>query len=110
MDKVIEYAPAAAIFLVAVGLIGYAFALLLAAFFSKKPGSLGARLAAWFTAAQAQNLGIPCSVSVRPVKPEGVWSRIQRTIGTNYPLADVFPRICCGNQAVAGLTRDNIVA
>jgi hypothetical protein len=58
---IIEYAPAAAIFLVAIGLLGYALALVLATFFSKEANSLGGRLAAWFKAAQAQNLGIPCS-------------------------------------------------
>jgi hypothetical protein len=62
MDKVIsDVAPAAAIILVAVGLVGYALALLLATFFSGKPASLGARLAGWFTGAPAQNLGIPCA-------------------------------------------------
>jgi hypothetical protein len=61
-DKwIIDWAPPAAISLVAAGLFFYAIALLLAIFFSKEKDGLGDRLKAWFTAAQAQNLGIPCS-------------------------------------------------
>ncbi|MGH6934776.1 MAG: hypothetical protein ACRED2_01090 [Methylocella sp.] len=56
-----EYAPALAIATVAIGLFGYLFALVLAAFLSRTEGSLGARLANWFTSAPAQNLGIPCA-------------------------------------------------
>ena len=36
MDKVIEYAPAIALVLVAIGLLGYAIALVLAAFFRER--------------------------------------------------------------------------
>jgi len=61
MKKLVEYAPGLAIAGVAIGLFGYAFALVLAAFFSGQEGGLGARLAVWFTAAPAQNLGIPCA-------------------------------------------------
>jgi hypothetical protein len=61
MTKLVEYAPSLAIATVAIGLFGYAVALMLAAFFSGKDGSLGARLSAWFTAYPAQNLGIPCA-------------------------------------------------
>ena len=62
MDKVIEYAPAIALILVAIGLLGYAIALVLAAFFPRALGGRGAQLAAWFTTAPAQNLGLPCAV------------------------------------------------
>ncbi len=61
MTKLIEYAPSLAIATVAIGLFGYAIALMLAAFFSGKDGSLGARLATWFTTHPARNLGIPCA-------------------------------------------------
>lgn len=61
MKKFIEVAPALAIATVAIGLFGYIVALVLAAFFSGTQGSLGARLAVWFTSAPAQNLGIPCA-------------------------------------------------
>jgi hypothetical protein len=61
MKKLMEYAPALAIATVAIGLFGYLIALMLAAFFSGTQGSLGARLATWFTSAPAQNLGIPCA-------------------------------------------------
>jgi hypothetical protein len=61
MEKFMEYAPALAIAMVAIGLFGYAITLVLAVFFSGTQGSLGARLATWFTGAPAQNLGIPCA-------------------------------------------------
>ena len=46
MNSLVDYAPSLAIAAVTVGLLGYALALALAAFFSKKAGSTGARLAA----------------------------------------------------------------
>ena len=61
MDKVIEHAPAIALILVAIGLLGYAIALVLAAFFLRALSGHGAQLAAWFTTAPAQNLGLPCA-------------------------------------------------
>ena len=61
MNSLVDYAPSLAIAAVTVGLLGYALALALAAFFSKKAGSTGARLAAWIKTATAQNLGIPCA-------------------------------------------------
>ena len=61
VNKIVEYAPGLAIAAVAIGLFGYAIALMLAAFFSGKEGSLGAQLGAWFTTHPAQNLGIPCA-------------------------------------------------
>ena len=61
MDKVVEFAPALAIAVVLLGLAGYAVALVLAAFFPGALGGLGARLATWFTAYPAQNLGTPCA-------------------------------------------------
>jgi hypothetical protein len=61
MKKIVEFAPSLAIFAVGIGLFGYAVALVLAAFFSGYEGSPGARLAYWFRAAPAQNLGIPCA-------------------------------------------------
>jgi hypothetical protein len=60
-DKLIEFAPTVALGFMALGLSGYSVALILAAFFSSKPDSLGARLARWFTAHPAQNLGMPWS-------------------------------------------------
>ena len=61
MNRLTEYSPRLAIGFVALGLFGYAVALVLAAFFSGEAGSVGARLAVWFTSAPAQNLGIPCA-------------------------------------------------
>jgi hypothetical protein len=61
MIKLIAYAPDVALILVTIGLFGYLVALGLAAFFSRHEGSLGARLAGWFTAHPAQNLGVPCA-------------------------------------------------
>ena len=61
MKKLVEYSPSLAIIIVALGLFGYGVALLMAAFFSGEEGSIGARLAFWFGAAPAQNLGIPCA-------------------------------------------------
>jgi hypothetical protein len=61
MDKVIEYGPAVAIIIVAIGLFGYAIALALAAFFPGALGSRGGHLAAWIMTAPAQNLGLPCA-------------------------------------------------
>jgi hypothetical protein len=54
MDKVIESAPAIALILLAIGLLGYVIALALAAFFPGALGGRGAQLAAWFTTAPAQ--------------------------------------------------------
>jgi hypothetical protein len=53
-----QAAPAVAVLLTAIVLVGYIFALALAYFF---PGSIGARLKAAFEANLASNLGIPCS-------------------------------------------------
>jgi hypothetical protein len=61
MDKVVTYAPALAIAIVAIGLVGYAVALVLAAFFPEALGGRGAQLASWFTDSTAQNLGLPCA-------------------------------------------------
>jgi hypothetical protein len=61
MDKVVTYAPALAIAVVAIGLVGYAAALVLAAFFPERLSGRGARLASWLTASPAQNLGLPCA-------------------------------------------------
>jgi hypothetical protein len=63
MDKVAKYAPAIAVTMVAIGLLGYLFALALAAFFPDAFGGRGAQLAAWFTSATAQNVGIPCAAT-----------------------------------------------
>ncbi len=59
MDNIIKYAPALAIALVALGVAGYAIALVLAAFFPGALSGRGAELAAWFTASAAQNIGLP---------------------------------------------------
>jgi hypothetical protein len=61
MNKLVDYAPSLGIATVAIGLFGYGVALLLAAFFSGKDGTLGARLSTWFTTHPAQNIGIPCA-------------------------------------------------
>lgn len=59
MLKLMEIAPDLAIAAVAAGLLGYLVALGFATFASRREGSLGARLAGWFVAHPAQNLGIP---------------------------------------------------
>lgn len=61
MELMIEYAPGAAIVLVVLGLLGYALALALAAFFPGNTESVSGRLRAWFVSAPAQNIGIPCA-------------------------------------------------
>jgi hypothetical protein len=61
MDKVFRYSPALAIAMVAIGLTGYAIALLLASFFPEALGGRGAQLAVWFMASPAQNVGLPCA-------------------------------------------------
>ncbi len=61
MSALTEIAIGSAIALMTVGLLGYAVALVLAAFFSNNPDSIGGKLAAWFTAYPAQNLGLPCA-------------------------------------------------
>lgn len=57
----IEIAPALAIAAVGVGLIVYALAIGLAAFYPGGQDSLGGRLRAWFLSAPAQNIGLPCA-------------------------------------------------
>jgi hypothetical protein len=59
MDKIVNYAPALAVTIVAIGLAGYVVALVLAAFFPGALGGRGSQLAAWFIASPAQNLGLP---------------------------------------------------
>ena len=61
MAKLLEHAPDLGITLAMLGLSGYAIALALAAFFSRKERSLGAWLRAWFASHPGQNLGIPCA-------------------------------------------------
>jgi hypothetical protein len=61
MERVIQYAPAIAVTFVGIGLIGYLVALALAVFLPHAFGGVGASLAAWFTSATAQNVGLPCS-------------------------------------------------
>ena len=63
MDILIEIAPALAIAVVALGVLGYVVALALAAFLPEGqadgPDRLATRLRGWFAAAPAQNLGLP---------------------------------------------------
>jgi len=61
MRNLLEYAPDFGITLATLGIFGYAIVLALAAFFSGKQDSLGARLRTWLTSHPAQNLGIPCA-------------------------------------------------
>ncbi len=61
MTKMLEYAPDLGIATATIGLFGYAIAVALAAFFSAREGSLGARLRTWLTNHPAQNIGIPCA-------------------------------------------------
>jgi hypothetical protein len=61
MNKVINAAPAIAVTIVGVGLVGYIVALGLAAFFTDALGGRGAQLAAAFTLHTAQNIGVPCA-------------------------------------------------
>ena len=57
MSNIIEYAPGLAIAMVALGLLVYAFAAAIALF--SREWWLRGQLRAWFTAAPAQNVGIP---------------------------------------------------
>ena len=57
MSNIIEYAPGLAIAMVALGLLVYAFAAAIALF--SREWWLREQLRAWFTAAPAQNVGIP---------------------------------------------------
>lgn len=59
MNKPIEYSPDMAVSIVALGLLVYAFAAAIALFSPK--WWLREQLREWFTAAPAQNIGIPCS-------------------------------------------------
>jgi hypothetical protein len=61
MNRVIQYAPAIAVTMVALGSTGYMVALALAAFFPKALDGRGAQLATSFTLHTAQNIGVPCS-------------------------------------------------
>lgn len=61
MNVLIEYAPTLAIAAVGVGLVGYAFAMVLAAFVAGGQDTLAGRLRAWFQTAPAQNIGLPCA-------------------------------------------------
>ena len=61
MNRLVEWTPDLAVAIVSIGLVGYVIALVLAAFFSGRTDSPGARLARWFTAYPAQNLGGPCA-------------------------------------------------
>jgi TRAP-type C4-dicarboxylate transport system permease small subunit len=61
MTRLFEHTPDLGISLAILGVFGYAIALVLAAFFSRNPGSLGAWLRTWFASHPGQNLGIPCS-------------------------------------------------
>jgi hypothetical protein len=84
MTKLLEYVPDLGIAVVTIGLFGYAIAIALAAFFSAKESSLGARLKSWFTSHPAQNLGIPCAaVSAYAI----VAALLRRSPDTSGPLA-----------------------
>ena len=65
MDTLIEIAPALATAVVTLGAIGYFVAMALAVILPGRqtPGqeTLSVRLRAWFGAAPAQNLGLPCA-------------------------------------------------
>ncbi len=61
MIDLIEYAPALAVLTVVMGVVGYAVALLLAAFGSARQDTVSGGLRAWISSAPAQNLGIPCA-------------------------------------------------
>ena len=54
MNILIDHAPDLAAAAIVLGLLGYALVLTLAAFFSGKEESTGARLSAWVTSATAQ--------------------------------------------------------
>ncbi len=59
MTAITDIAIGAAVFFLGAGVIGYLIALAMAAFASDNPNSKGAKLATWFTAYPAQNLGLP---------------------------------------------------
>ena len=61
MNKVVAFAPAIAVVVTALGLLGYAMALFLATFVSDDAKSLGGKMQSWFMGSPAANIGIPCS-------------------------------------------------
>ena len=64
MNNLIDIAPALAVFVVVVGVIGYLAALALAAFGSGDQRSISGRLRTWFVSAPAQNIGAPSAAMV----------------------------------------------
>lgn len=87
MLRLMELAPDIAIGFVALGLIGYVVALALAAFASGRDGSAGARLAKWFTAYPAQNLGIPTSAISAFAIVAVLWRHFQSAAGAGSALS-----------------------
>jgi hypothetical protein len=118
MSNIIEYAPGLAIAMVALGLLVYAFAAAIALF--SREWWLREQLRAWFTAAPAQNVGIPSAaisafavvaVLLRtfpptpgvdgPARLQSVRSRIHWAIRANHPLVNVLSEICLCPEALA---------
>jgi hypothetical protein len=60
LNILVDIAPALAIAVVVAGIFGYVVSLAIAVY-SAEDNALGARLRAWFEAAPAQNLGLPCA-------------------------------------------------
>jgi hypothetical protein len=109
MTKLVEYAPSLAIAAVAIGLFGYAVALMLAAFFSGKDGTLGARLSTLVHNPPSSKSRhsvrghirlrhrrrlvkrLPSLVGCKwPACIQGIPSRIQRAFRTDPPLVNVL--------------------
>lgn len=61
MNLLIDIAPAIAIAVVALGIVGYLVVLALSAFGSEAPNSTAARLRSWIVSAPAQNIGLPAA-------------------------------------------------
>lgn len=87
MLKLLDLAPDIAIGFVALGLAGYVVALALAVFASGREGSLGARLAGWFTEHPAQNLGIPTAAMSAFAIVAVLWRHFQPEAGAGKQLS-----------------------
>jgi hypothetical protein len=58
---VVDWAPAIAVILTTLGLLGYLIALAIATFLPPEAGELVTRLQTWFMSSPAQYIGIPCA-------------------------------------------------
>lgn len=63
MEAVVRYSPSLAVIVVTVGVLGYAVALVLAAFFPEALDGRGRQLASWIVKSPTLNLGLPCAAA-----------------------------------------------